>query len=299
MRSLKAISLALGFAGMAAGALLWSCDGSGESAGSPIGPAPDLRQVLVRFRSVFPADTPCGTASLAGTSVAVCAGDSLVVRGVPDAAELRVTGEALVRYVTLVDPGAEATAWLLPRERGEVLEYVQALVNASGSRPFPFGFASPTVPVESNGLDAMQASALREVVGRLDSALAPLVGGSYFELVAEPGAQGVRAVSVELAGIPARTFAETFDEAHKILCRIELNVDLPAGPGLSSRIAHELGHCLGLARHDPQDRPDRIMNRLAPGEYWERSTGLNAFDSAVFALAVLSSENEIDLTSFR
>jgi hypothetical protein len=125
------------------------------------------------------------------------------------------------------------------------------------------------------------------------------VGGSYFELVAEPDAKGVRAVSVELAGLPARTFAETFDEAHKIVCRIELNADLSTGPGLSSRIAHELGHCLGLARHDPQDRPDRIMNRLAPRAYWEQSNGLNAFDSAVFALAVLASENEVDLTRFR
>ncbi len=296
---MNAISLALGLAGVTAGAVLWSCDGSGESAGTPTGLSPDPRQVLVRFRSVFPADTPCGTGSLAGTDAAVCAGDSLVVRGVPDGAELRVTGAALVRYVSLVDPGAEVTAWLLPRERGEVLEYVQALVNASGSRPFPFGLASRTVPVESNGLDAMQASAFREVVGRLDGALAPLVGGSYFELVAEPRTQGVRAVSVELAGIPARTFAETFDEAHKILCRIELNAHLPPGPGLSSRIAHELGHCLGLVRHDPQDRPDRIMNRLAPGEYWQESNGLNAFDAAVFALAVLASENEIDLTNFR
>jgi hypothetical protein len=299
MRSLKATSLALGLAGVTAGAILWSCDGSGESGGSPTGPAPDIRQVVVRFRSVFPAETPCGTASLAGTSAAVCAGDSLVVRGVPEAAELRVTGAALVRYATLIDPGAEVTAWLLPRARGEVLEYVQELVNASGSRPFPFGFASRAVPVESNGLDPLQASALREVVGRLDGALAPLVGGSYFELVAEPDAQGVRAVSVELAGLPARTFAETFDEAHKIVCRIELDADLAPGPGLSSRIAHELGHCLGLARHDPRDRPDRIMNRLAPGEYWEQSSGLNAFDSGVFALAVLASENEIDLTAFR
>jgi hypothetical protein len=276
--------------------LVGACDGGPEA--SPVQPVTPTRTVVVSVRSVFPGETPCGTTVLAGVSAIACAGDSLVVEHVSGLAELQVTGPSVERYVDQVEAG-RATAWLLERRHEEALNYVEEIVNVSGSRPFPFGFAASQALVDLAGLEPLQAAAARDVVPRLDTALAPLVGRSYFQLVGEPAPQGIRAVTTQVAGGTARTFAETFDAGHKIVCRIELDGDLPAGAGMSSRIAHEVGHCLGLARHDPEDRPDRIMNRLAPGEYWTTSHGLNEFDAEVFALAVLASQSEIHLTNFR
>jgi hypothetical protein len=288
------------FAALIAAALLWACDGSGRVPDrSPVGPPVSSRTVIVHFRSVFPGEARCGSAALAGGGGFACAGDSLIVRDVAAPAELVAEDPSLVRYVEPAVLGDSVTAWLLGREQAAVLVYAQELVNASGSRPFPFGFRESPVAVDLEGLEPAQAAAGREVVQRLDSSLAPLLGSVYFELVEQRRAGGVRAFTLPLTPGPARTFAEIFDAAHKILCRIELDSDLPPGAALSSGIAHELGHCLGLTRHDPDDRPDRIMNRLAPAEYWTESNGLNEFDARVFALAVLTSRNEIDLTNFR
>jgi hypothetical protein len=279
---------------------LLACEGSDEGGDrGPVGPPAAGRTVVVRFRSVFPGDALCGSASLGAQGGFACAGDSLTLRNVPETAALVVEDPSLVTYVEPLVLGQGLTAWLLGRERADVLEYVQEIVNASGARPFPFGFREASVAVDPAGLSPAQAAAARDVVQRVDASLEPALGADYFELVAERRQGGVRAFTLPLTPGPARTFAEIFDEAHKILCRIELDSDLPPGPGLSARIAHELGHCLGLARHDPDDRPDRVMNRLAPADYWTSSNGLNEFDAGVFAMAVLTSENEIDLTNFR
>jgi hypothetical protein len=279
---------------------LVACDGSGGGSDrGPTGPPAGSRSVVVVFRSVLPGEGLCGSAALAGGGGFACAGDSLAVSDVPETAELAVGDPSLVPYVEPVVIGDRVTAWLLGRDRADVLDYVRELVNASGSRPFPFGFRTARVAVDVEGLSPAQSAAARDVVQRVDASLRPILGTDYFELVQEPRFEGVRALTLPLLPGPARTFAETFDEAHKIVCRIELDTDLPSGPGLSTRIAHELGHCLGLVRHDPHGRPDRVMSLQAPAAYWTASGGLNEFDAGAFALAVLTSKGEIDLTNFR
>ena len=125
---------------------LVACGGSGDER-EPAGPPVAGRSVVVRFRSVVPGDALCGTATLAGGGGFACAGDSLAVPDVPEAAALVVADPSLVSYVEPTVVGDRVTGWLLPRERADVLVYVRELVNASGARPFPFGFRGARVAV--------------------------------------------------------------------------------------------------------------------------------------------------------
>lgn len=274
-------------------------DGAPDDRPGPLDPVVG-GTVVVAARSVLDAaDAPCGEIAAAGTARRVCAGDSVHVGQVAAAVDVRLDGPDVLPYAIAASPGDTATVWLLSREHEEALGYVTELVNVSGSRPFPFGPLELPVAVELDGVEAPRRDAFRETLERLGEAVSSWAGGETFAFASELPASGVRFVDADLGGEGGRSTAESFTAGHKLVCRIEVDAGLNPGPALSARIAHEVGHCLGLTRHDPHDTPGRLMHRLAPPESWTAGHGPTPFDALVLALAARASEREIPLARFR
>jgi hypothetical protein len=280
--------------------LLLACgDGARDDRSGPLDPGVG-GSVLVAARSVLDAaHAPCGEIAAAGATRRVCAGDSVDVGQVAAAVDVRLDGPDVLPYAIVASPGDTATVWLLSREHERALAYVTELVNVSGSRPFPFGPVELPVAVEMDGIEVARRDAFRETLERLGEAVSSWTGGETFAPASELPAPGLRFVDADLGGEGGRSTAESFTAGHKLVCRIEVDAGLNPGPALSARIAHEVGHCLGLTRHDPLDTPGRLMHRLAPPESWIAGHGPAAFDALVLALAAAASEREIHLAGFR
>ena len=280
--------------------LLLACgDGAPDDRPGPLDPGVGGPVVVVARSVLDAADAPCGEIAAAGTTRRVCAGDSVDVGQVAATVDVRLEGPDVLPFAIAASPGDTATVWLLRREHEEALEYVTQLVNVSGSRPFPFGPPALPVAVELEGVEPTRRDAFRETLERLDDAVSSWTGGETFVFVTELPDAGLRLVGADLGEEDGRSFAETFTAGHKLVCRIEVEAGLNPGPALSARIAHEVGHCLGLTRHDPLDTPGRLMHRLAPPESWTAGHGPAPFDALVLALAARASEHEIRLARFR
>jgi hypothetical protein len=281
------------------GALL-ACDD--RTAGDRTGPVDPGGQgaALVVVKAVLPGDaTSCGELSTPATSVAACPGDSLPVTGLRGPVDAMLGGDAVVSYGRRIAAGDTAAVWLLRREHAAALAYLTQLVNVSGSRPFPFGLPGLPIAVELDGPDTGVRDDVRAAVERTGAAVSAWTGRETFVFVPELAGPGLRIGRADVGAEGGRSTAESFTAGHKLVCRIEVDAGLPPGPALSARIAHELGHCLGLTRHDPLDTPGRLMHRLAPAESWGPDDGPSPFDGLVLALTARAAEDEIALAGFR
>jgi hypothetical protein len=223
-----------------------------------------------------------------------------VIANVSGTVELSVSGASVHTFFARLRSDTAVTAWLLANDNREVLPYAKALAAIGGLRRQPFGFRAIPVPVDLSQLDSTYRALFKQVVLEINADLAPMLGREYFQIVDSLPDHGLRAVSTDARSGPGRPFYEGFDDdGNGTVCRVEVLTTVPANEGFSTSMAHDIGHCLGLARHDPHDSPDRVMNREAPPDYWRGENGLNEFDARVFALAAVAAAEEIDLTRLR